>query len=158
MNVLLQTAGYLGLSGPVGILLGLGGIFILTGLLLWWLNRRPGYCYECWEKGKFTLRPTAGVRCYCQHPIGPWTPSHFFHGGFFYAVARCAFAKDWDTWMVILAVLAFEALWEIVENTKLVIMAFHKANHHSYWGDSVANSIGDMLACLLGACALALFI
>ncbi len=47
--------------------------------------------------------------------------------------------------------MAVETLWEIIENTPLVINNYRKAAlARGYQGDSVANSLGDIAACGLG--------
>ena len=44
-----------------------------------------------------------------------------------------------------------EAAWEIVENTDAVIDRYRETTVSlDYTGDSIANSTGDLLACLLG--------
>jgi hypothetical protein len=50
-----------------------------------------------------------------------------------------------------LLAVALECVWEVFENTNYVIDKY-RANTASldYFGDSVANSIGDVSACVLG--------
>ena len=45
----------------------------------------------------------------------------------------------------------FEALWEILENTNAVIDRYREATAAlGYHGDTVVNSLGDMLCCAVG--------
>ena len=47
--------------------------------------------------------------------------------------------------------VALESGWEILENTDMVIQRYRTATMAlGYYGDSVVNSVGDILACALG--------
>ena len=53
-------------------------------------------------------------------------------------------------WRLVLAVL-LEAAWEIFENTNYVINRYREATAAiGYTGDSIVNSMGDILACAAG--------
>lgn len=44
-----------------------------------------------------------------------------------------------------------EAFWEVFENTEFVIQRYREETAAlGYYGDSVANSLGDILICVLG--------
>lgn len=54
------------------------------------------------------------------------------------------------SWRLCIA-LALEGLWEIIENTNAVIDRYREATASlGYRGDSVANSVGDILCCGVG--------
>lgn len=85
-----------------------------------------------------------------QHFIDPYTFSHVQHGFAFFwlllplhrrlSISQCFFA----------AVL-LECGWEILENSPIVIQRYRNATISlDYLGDSVLNSAGDIVACLLG--------
>ena len=86
-----------------------------------------------------------------QHLIDWYTPSHIIHGFIFY----------WLLWLVsrwipmsfgavVIAVL-IEASWEIIENTDFVINRYREVTISlDYYGDSVINSVMDILFMMLG--------
>lgn len=54
------------------------------------------------------------------------------------------------SWRLVIA-MVFEALWEIVENTNAVIDRYRESTAAlGYQGDSVVNSLGDMVCCGAG--------
>jgi hypothetical protein len=79
-----------------------------------------------------------------------YTPSHIVHGILFYGLLRLLLPRA-----PVLARLAIaaglEASWEIAENTPWVIEAYRKqALAAGYVGDSILNSLSDMLAMMSG--------
>lgn len=111
-----------------------------------------------------------------QHLLDPYTPSHFSHGLIFYFLILWAtrWAARWRTggttgwredvlsptprrwewagvtWALVIA-MAIEAAWEIFENTPFVIDRYRSVTVSlDYSGDSVTNSLGDMIACWAG--------
>lgn len=85
-----------------------------------------------------------------QHLMDWYTPSHLLHGllfyGFFWLVAhRIAFG-----WRLVIATL-LECAWEITENTDAVIQRYREVTISlDYFGDSVINSVFDILTMILG--------
>ena len=88
-----------------------------------------------------------------QHLIDWYTPSHIIHGFLFY----------WLLWLVsrylvpisfglrLVLAVAIEASWEVVENTDWVINHYREMTISlDYYGDSVINSVMDILFMILG--------
>jgi hypothetical protein len=85
-----------------------------------------------------------------QHLFDPYSLSHFAHGIIFYWSLRWLAPKLSVGWRFVVA-LAIENIWEVSENTQTVIQRYREATISlDYFGDSIANSLGDMLSCSLG--------
>ena len=85
-----------------------------------------------------------------QHLTDWYTFSHVLHGILFYALLTFLFPR-WPLGVRLLAALAIESGWELFENTDLIINRYREqALAQGYFGDSVVNSLGDMLAALGG--------
>ncbi len=86
-----------------------------------------------------------------QHFFDPYSFTHILHGFMFFWAARLIFKRGIGfTWMLFAAVLA-ECTWEVIENSAFIIDKY-RSNTASldYFGDSIANSIGDVVACIVG--------
>jgi hypothetical protein len=85
-----------------------------------------------------------------QHLIDPYTFTHVLHGAVYYAVLRLVLGSRWPPLRALLAVM-IEVGWEIGENTNAVIAAYREATIAlNYYGDSIANSVSDVIAFALG--------
>ncbi|HEX4588437.1 MAG TPA: DUF2585 family protein [Gemmataceae bacterium] len=85
-----------------------------------------------------------------QHLFDPYSFSHVTHGvllcGFLWLVAR----RLSVAWRFCLTV-AVEVAWEVAENSNAVIDRFRAGTAAlGYRGDTVANSLGDVLSCTVG--------
>jgi len=87
-----------------------------------------------------------------QHLIDWYSPSHIIHGLIFYGLLWLL-----SRWMpmsfglrVVVAV-AIEASWEVLENTDFAINRYREATISlDYYGDSVINSVSDIVFMVLG--------
>ncbi|MFL5245979.1 MAG: DUF2585 family protein [Gemmataceae bacterium] len=85
-----------------------------------------------------------------QHLFDPYSFTHVLHGLVFYWLLAWTFRRLACRWRLVLAVV-LASLWEIFENSAFTIQRYRAATAAvGYQGDSVANSLGDILSCALG--------
>jgi hypothetical protein len=85
-----------------------------------------------------------------QQLLDPYSFTHVSHGVVFYALTRLALGPQRAMLRAIVAIAA-EAAWEVYENTDTVINRYRTATIAlGYYGDSVINSVLDVVACGLG--------
>ena len=85
-----------------------------------------------------------------QHFFDPYTFTHVLHGVLFFWLAGMIFKNLANDWRFVIAMVA-EAGWELVENSNYVIQQYRENTASlDYFGDSVANSVGDVTACAAG--------
>jgi hypothetical protein len=85
-----------------------------------------------------------------QHLTDWYTLSHIVHGFLFYALLRWL-RPGWSLAWRAVAALVIEGAWEVLENTALVIDRYRSVTASlDYYGDSIVNSVMDMLAMLVG--------
>lgn len=93
-----------------------------------------------------------------QHLLDAYTFSHISHGLLFFIAFRWlhnVMPEHWRSrftpaWWFF-AAIALEVGWEVLENTPLVIERYRgQTASLNYNGDSIGNSIGDILSCATG--------
>ena len=126
--------------------LALFATLLLTVFLLRWQGRL-WFC-ECAQL-RFWTNEADGPHT-SQHLADPYSFTHMQHGLLLFLVVSWLFRKwkwPWQLWLA----LTIEAAWEVFENTEFVIDRYRQATASlGYTGDSVLNSMGDILACGLG--------
>jgi len=85
-----------------------------------------------------------------QHVIDPYTFTHILHGILEFWLIGLVFYKLPLAWRFVIAIF-IESAWEVGENTSYVINRYREATISlDYFGDSIINSISDIVCCALG--------
>ena len=87
-----------------------------------------------------------------QHLIDAYFFTHVLHGLVFYVLLVVVVRWPRTVSSRFLAVLFLECFWEVLENSPPIIERYRTVTLSlGYFGDSIANSIVDILACCFGA-------
>jgi hypothetical protein len=90
-----------------------------------------------------------------QHLSDWYSFTHIIHGFLFYLLFW-VIAPRWPLSLRLVPALAVEAAWEVFENTDFIINRYREATISlDYYGDSIINSMADILFMLLGFLAAA---
>src|SRR5947207_12426273 len=82
--------------------------------------------------------------------LDPYSFTHLLHGFMFAGLLTLLIRNMPVTWRLVTAI-AMECIWEMIENSNTVIARYREATAAlGYHGDSVLNSLGDILCCGLG--------
>lgn len=85
-----------------------------------------------------------------QFFLDPYTFTHILHGVLFYALLSLTF-RNLPVMTRLVIAAGLEAGWEILENTTFVIERYRAETVSlNYFGDSIVNSMGDIIACITG--------
>lgn len=109
---------------------------------IWWCK---------WDEPYLLWSSDAWSKHSSQHLFDPYSFTHVLHGLLYYAALFLIFRRRLPlAWLLFFAV-SVESGWEILENSKAIIERYRTATFSlDYFGDSIANSFGDILSCALG--------
>lgn len=128
------------------LLVSLFFIFLTTAGIEWWMGRSllgPDGKFGLWEGSIWSSENS-------QRFADPYSFSHFVHGILFYAFLWLGARKIPVRPRLLIAVL-LEAAWELLENSPLIINRYRAVTVSlGYEGDSVLNSLSDILMMMLG--------
>jgi hypothetical protein len=127
-------------------LIALVAIIALSAAWLLWIGREPickcGYV-KLWHGQVISSENS-------QHISDWYTPSHIIHGFLFFGALWLVARRLSFGWRLMIATLV-ECAWEILENSDAVIERYRSVTISlDYYGDSVLNTVCDVLAMVLG--------
>lgn len=108
---------------------------------IWWckLGDHSIYVNDAWNSSHTS-----------QHIFDPYTFTHILHGVMFVWIAALIFPRLSVSWRFLIAISA-EAAWELLENSNFIIEKYRENTASlDYFGDSIMNSVGDVIACAAG--------
>jgi hypothetical protein len=134
------------LSLPWALAIALIIIALAAGVLLW-MGRIPmckcGYI-KLWHGNRADSQTS-------QHLTDWYTYSHVLHGIIFYWLLTVVSRGYLSVGARLVIAAMIEGAWEIFENTPFVINRYRSQTlSRDYFGDSVINSVADMLAMVVG--------
>jgi hypothetical protein len=134
------------LSLPVALLVSLG-IVAAIAALMFWMGRLPickcGYI-KLWHGGR-------GDSEISQHLADWYTYSHVLHGVIFYFLLWFVFRGRLSVAARLVIATLIEGAWELFENTPFIINRYRSQTiSRDYFGDTIINTVGDMLAMIVG--------
>ena len=112
---------------------------LLLGRRVWGKSGQPGI----WSGNVWSEHNS-------QYLADPYTFSHITHGVLLYGLLWLV-ARSLPCRLRALLALVIESAWEVIENTDMVIERYRATTMSlNYYGDSVMNSMFDILACMAG--------
>src|SRR3989338_8537159 len=123
------------------------GVIALAAVVLLAMGRIP-FC-KCGIISIWSSDVTSNQQS--QQLTDPYTVTHVLHGIGFYFLIWLVFRKKLSIGQKLVLAVVIESGWEILENTEFILDRYRAATiSFDYWGDSVFNSVGDILAMMVG--------
>jgi len=123
------------------------GLIVLTALAEYAMGRLP-------------ISKSGLIRLWESNPDGPETSqqladwysfTHIIHGFLFYGILRLMVRRKGLVPLCFVIAIGVECAWEVLENSNYMIERYRQATISlGYYGDSILNSMSDILCCALG--------
>jgi len=128
------------------LVLAVAGIVVAVALIEAWMGRLP-----LGPDGRFGwLETDIWSSAQSQRVLDPYSASHLIHGFLFYGFLRLV-ARRAPLGVRLVAAIALEAAWELLENSPLIIDRYRAVTiAQGYVGDSILNSISDIAMVAIG--------
>jgi len=123
----------------LGLMLAAASVEYRMGRRLWGVPNTPGiWSGDIWSKYNSQL------------VADPYSLTHVTHGIVFYGLSTLLLPKSSLETRLMVAVAA-ESAWEVLENSDAVIDRYRTGTISlEYFGDSIVNSMSDILFCIAG--------
>ena len=122
------------------------GIILATAVIHYAAGRSPickcGYVKQFWWGPKGTAEES-------QHFLDIYSTSHVLHGMIFYFLLWLICRGHLSVWARLVIAVLLESGWELFENSSYIISRYQSADV-AYNGDSIINSVGDILSMMAG--------
>jgi len=139
-NTRIQAKTLRALLGTIAVV-GLMTFVLWTQGRIWWCKTGDlaVYINQAWNSSHTS-----------QHLFDPYTFTHVLHGVLAFWLAGLLLKRLDIRWRFV-AGIAGEAAWESLENSSYIIEKYRENTASlDYFGDSIMNSVGDVLACAIG--------
>jgi len=115
-----------------------------------WQLHHQGRSWWCSCGRAFFWTSDAWSSLTSQTFLDPYSFTHILHGLMFCGLLTLLARALPTSWRLTIAI-TIEAIWELIENTNTVIQHYRAATAAlGYQGDTVMNSLGDILCCGIG--------
>ncbi len=121
-------------------------IVLITAAILYFMGQ-PLWC-SCgsWRPWSWDIWSSHNS----QHILDPYTFTHVLHGVLLCGILYWLPSSLSERFRLLTAVV-LESGWEIFENCPIIIERYRAATiSKDYFGDSIANSVTDIVACVIG--------
>ncbi|QQS32004.1 MAG: DUF2585 family protein [Acidobacteriota bacterium] len=138
-NGFFSEVGHIPIAVTVVIFIATGITLAVMGRVIWCKEGDPApWSWDIWTTHN------------SQHLVDPYAFTHVLHGILEFWLIGLVFYFLPLGWRFSLAIL-IESIWEVAENSPAIIERYRTVTLSlDYFGDSVMNSLADIVACALG--------